>query len=147
MMKELVRGLFVSGQVEPAQLAEVRAAGVCSLVCNRPDGEAPDQPAFAEIAHQAQLLGMQAHYFPVTAGMTEDQAARFRQLLESLPAPVLAYCRSGLRAATLWALSHAGELGGEAVIQATREAGHDLTPHAQRLARIEASGAGGSQDD
>lgn len=146
MMKELVDGLFVSGQVGPAQLDAVRAAGVRSLVCNRPDGEAPDQPAFAQIAHQAQLLGMQAHYLPVTAAMTEEQAAQFRQLLESLPGPVLAYCRSGLRSATLWALSHASELGAQAVIRAAREAGYDLTPHGPRLAGIELGSAGGRQD-
>lgn len=135
-MHELAPGLLVAAQLEPAQLAAARAAGVRSLVCNRPDGEAPDQPPFAQIAHAAQQLGMQAHYLPVTSSVSDDQALRFRHLLDSLPGPVLAYCRSGMRSTTLWALSHVQQLGVPAVTAAAQRAGYDLAPLAPRLSQL-----------
>lgn len=135
-MNELAPGLLVAAQVEPAELAGVRAAGVRSLICNRPDGEAPDQPPFADIADAAQQLGMQARYLPVTSAVTDDQARRFGELLDALPGPVLAYCRSGMRSTTLWALSHASQLGAPAVAAAAQRAGYNLAPLAPRLAQL-----------
>ena len=37
--------LTVSAQIEIEELAELKANGVTSLVCNRPDGESQDQVA------------------------------------------------------------------------------------------------------
>ena len=39
----------VSGQINVDEVATLAAQGVRSLICNRPDGEAPDQPNVAEI--------------------------------------------------------------------------------------------------
>ena len=42
--------LTVSAQVEIEELAELKANGVTTLVCNRPDGESQDQVAFEAIS-------------------------------------------------------------------------------------------------
>jgi uncharacterized protein (TIGR01244 family) len=36
----------VAGQISAQDLDAIKAAGFKSIVCHRPDGEAPDQPSF-----------------------------------------------------------------------------------------------------
>ena len=110
-IRRLSDAVAVAGQVRPADLADIVGAGYRSLVCNRPDGEAPDQPAYREVAEAAGRLGLEVRYLPVVSGrMSAEDATAFAGLLRELPAPVLAYCRSGARSGQLWAL--AAEIGG-----------------------------------
>lgn len=96
----------VSEQIAPSDLAYLAAQGFSAVICNRPDGEGPGQPAFAEVAVAARAAGMEAAYLPVQPGMFgELEAAAFAELLAKLPTPVLGYCRSGARAQNLWAMS------------------------------------------
>jgi sulfide:quinone oxidoreductase len=94
----------VAGQISAGDLPAIAQAGFKSIICNRPDGEGgAAQPAFASVEQAAQSQGLQARYLPVISGqMTAEQVAAMAQLLAELPAPVLAYCRSGARSAALW---------------------------------------------
>ncbi len=104
--KRLTADLSVSPQITVDDVPMLKAEGFRAIICNRPDGEAEDQPRFAEIADAAQKVGIKALYLPVVAGSMADADARaFRQALTDLPGPVLAYCRSGARSANLWTLS------------------------------------------
>lgn len=94
----------VAGQLAAGDLPAIAQAGFKSIICNRPDGEGgPAQVAFAEVERAAQALGLQARYLPVISGqITPEQVAAMAGLLKDLPAPVLAYCRSGARSTSLW---------------------------------------------
>ena len=48
-------------------------------------------------------------------------------LWPDLPKPVLAYCRSGTRSITLWALSQRNSVDREVLVAAARNAGYDLS--------------------
>jgi sulfide:quinone oxidoreductase len=97
----------VAGQITPDDVSAIARAGFKSIICNRPDGEAgPDQPSSASIAQAAEVAGLKAQYLPVIAGqITPDHGAAMARLLAELPAPVLAYCRSGARSTSLWQLA------------------------------------------
>lgn len=102
-LRELAEGMFVGPQIAAEDIAALKRAGVRSLICNRPDGEAADQPGHAVIAAAARAAGMELRYIPVVAGaMTPDDVQAFQAALRELPAPVLAYCRSGARSSALW---------------------------------------------
>ena len=109
---ELIRaapGLFTGPQVEPHDMAELAARGIRGIICNRPDGEGEDQPLYAEIEKAARAHGIDTRYVPVTPGqMTEADVAAFGAALDALPGPVLAFCRTGARAAALWS-RHSGQ--------------------------------------
>ncbi|MFT4782644.1 MAG: sulfide:quinone oxidoreductase [Paracoccaceae bacterium] len=106
--KSLTRGLSVGSQVTVADLPALKQAGFRAIICNRPDGEEADQPTFEEVSRAAQDLGLETLYLPVVAGRVSDkEAAAFGAALTTLPGPVLAFCRSGLRTTTLWSLSEA----------------------------------------
>jgi sulfide:quinone oxidoreductase len=134
-IKQLTPQLSVMAQIAPGDMPAVAALGFKSIVCNRPDGEdGASQPAFAEIEALAHQLGMQAFHQPVVSGGVQDaQGQEFAKILQALPAPVLAYCRSGTRCTTLWALSQKGLQPAERIIETAARAGYDLSGLSHRL--------------
>ena len=105
-IKKITNGLSVSPQILPDDMPAIAEAGFKSVICNRPDAEGPDQPGHDEIQAAAEAQGMSFRFLPVTPGMVTDETAEaFGTALTELPGPVLAYCRTGTRSATLWSLS------------------------------------------
>jgi uncharacterized protein (TIGR01244 family) len=94
----------VAPQLEPGAMAEAAAAGFRSVVNNRPDHEGgPDQPTSAQMQAAAEAAGLVYRYLPVDgAWQTPEQIAEFARLLEDLPRPILAFCRSGGRSTRLF---------------------------------------------
>lgn len=94
----------VAPQLAPDDMRAVADAGYKSVIINRPDGEGgDDQPASADVITAARAAGLAVEYQPVISGaLTSDDVVRFRALLDTLPAPVLAYCRSGGRCTQLF---------------------------------------------
>ena len=106
--KQVSDTLAVGPQITRSDILALKAAGFRSIVCHRPDGESADQPLFREIAEAAAKEGLEIRHQPVVAGrITPEDATRFIALLEELPAPTLAYCRSGARCTSLWSLGQA----------------------------------------
>lgn len=126
--------LSVSPQITPHDIAAIAAAGFRSVICTRPDGEAADQPSAATVEAAAQEAGLSFRSIPVMAGaIGEADIARFRQALDALPGPVLGYCRTGTRAAMLWALVKVGERPAAELLGAAAKAGYDLGALRSRL--------------
>lgn len=133
-MKTLTKDLSVSEQIMPTDLQAIKDAGVRAIICNRPDGEGSDQPTFAEIANAAKELGIEAAYLPVVSGkVSDDDAAAFDKALSDLPGPVLAYCRTGTRSATLWSLSQSGKRSLADILAATKAVGYDMGGVVRRI--------------
>ena len=51
--KELTAELSVGQQIQLEDLQTLADLGFRSIVCNRPDGEGPDQPTFEQISKAA----------------------------------------------------------------------------------------------
>ena len=135
-IKLLTPVLSVAGQISTADLLAIANAGFKSIVCNRPDGEGADQAGFKEIEQAAQAAGLHTRYLPVETGqVTDEQGAAFGQLIDELPKPVLAYCRSGMRCTTLWALANADQRPLPEIIETAARAGYDLKGLVHRLER------------
>ena len=96
----------VTGQITPADIPALAEAGFRAIVCARPDGESPTQPAFHLVAEAAHAAGMEALHLPVAPGqVTSGHGEALARLLADLPHPVLAYCGSGARASMMWRLA------------------------------------------
>ena len=133
--KVISADLSVSPQIAPEDVAEARDKGFRAIICNRPDGEGPDQPTFQEIEAAAQAVGMEARYIPISGGMvSDDDVAAFETALQELPGPVLAYCRTGTRSATLWSLAQAHSMSLPQILSATGAAGYDMAGVVRRIA-------------
>lgn len=128
-LKQLTPELKVAGQIRPEDMAAIAASGVRSLICNRPDAEAADQPATAAIIEAAEKLGLVFRNIPFTAGrQTPQDVAAFAAALEELPKPVLAYCRSGMRSTSIWAMSQAATTPVSSLVRTAAQAGYDIQP-------------------
>lgn len=127
--------LSVSPQILVDDLQSLADHGFRSVICNRPDGEGADQPVFREFEQTAAELGLQTRYVPVTAGkVNDDDVEAFAAAMRELPKPVLAFCRTGTRSATLWSLSQAGQRPLAEILAATKAAGYDMAGVARRIA-------------
>jgi len=100
-----------AGQLSIDDVAEAAAAGFRSIVNNRPDFEGgPSQPTSQAMQQAADAAGLSYAYLPVqSAFQTPAEQARMHELLQSLPKPVLGFCRSGTRTGSLFRA--AGALG------------------------------------
>ncbi len=133
--KTLTDDLSVATQILPGDVVQLAAMGFKSIISNRPDGEGADQPSFSEIEREAKANGLTARYLPVESGKVSDSdAAAFGTALAEMPKPILAYCRTGTRSTTLWALSEAGHRPMADILLKAREAGYDMSGVASRIA-------------
>jgi sulfide:quinone oxidoreductase len=130
----------VAPQIVAGDVPRLAAEGFRSIVCNRPDGEGADQPGFAEIAAACRDAGLEAVYLPVVSSpvvggkVSDEDAGAFAAVLDRLPKPTLAYCRTGTRSVTLWSLSEAAR--GRPMVEilaATKAAGYDMQGVVRRI--------------
>jgi uncharacterized protein (TIGR01244 family) len=130
----LDEGAFVAGQIAPEDITGIAAAGVRTIVNNRPDGEQAGQPDARQIEEAAQASGLEYRFIPVAGGISNAQIGAMAEILGNASAPVLAFCRSGTRSTFLWALarSRLGDDPDEIVAKADA-AGFDLAPIAAFL--------------
>jgi len=139
-IKYIAPDLSVSDQIQPQDVGLAATQGFRSIIINRPDGEASDQPAWAAIAEAAARHGLEVRYLPVVSGNVTDSDVRsFHDALHELPAPTLAFCRTGTRSMTFWALTQAGHLSTDAILKTARGAGYDLSGLSGRLAAKDAA--------
>ncbi|HZX26016.1 MAG TPA: TIGR01244 family sulfur transferase [Telluria sp.] len=134
-IRQLTSELSVAPQIQPADLAALKEAGFRAIICNRPDGEGADQPLFAEIGEAARAAGLETCYLPAESGkVTDEQGRQFGAACAALPKPVLAFCRTGMRSTTMWALSQAGTMPLPWILDAAARAGYDLKGVVRRIA-------------
>jgi sulfide:quinone oxidoreductase len=77
---------------------------------------------------------MEFVHVPVVPGkLGNAEVEAFTAAMEDAPRPVVGFCKSGMRATSLWALSQAGRCDPDQVIAACAEAGYDLSPLRPRL--------------
>ena len=132
--KALTPSLSVSPQLSEADLAEAARDGFRAIIDNRPDGEEPGQPSAAEMQALAASHGMGFAHVPTVGGKISDEdVALMAHALSRLDGPVLAYCRTGTRSTTLWALSQVGAQPAEVLIATAAGAGYDLSALRPRL--------------
>ena len=125
--RKIAPDLSVAAQITPQDVGIAAAKGFRSIIINRPDGEENDQPQRREIEEAAERSGLKVKYLPVVSGnITDGDVQSFADAMQALPAPVLAYCRTGTRSTTLWALSQAGHLSTDAILRTAKDAGYDL---------------------
>jgi len=135
-LKRINDHVSVSGQIRPEDVATLKSLGFATIVNNRPDGEAADQPDGAEIAAAAQAAGLAYHAIPLgREGVNPDLVERTRAVIEGSDGPVFCFCRSGTRSTTLWALSQAGQADAKDIIAQAAEAGYDMSHLAGYLGR------------
>lgn len=106
-LRPLTDEVCVAPQLPPEAMAEVARAGFRSVINNRPDFEGgPEQPTSSAIEAAARAAGLEYRHLPVAPGyQSPEEAAAFATLLQELPKPVLAFCRTGTRSTKLFVMA------------------------------------------
>ncbi|UWQ17931.1 bifunctional protein tyrosine phosphatase family protein/NAD(P)/FAD-dependent oxidoreductase [Jannaschia sp. M317] len=134
-IRKITERVSVAPQINPRDMAEIATAGYRAIICNRPDGEGADQPSFEEIEIAARAAGLEARYVPVQTGMVKDEdVIAFGDALAEVQRPVLAYCRTGTRSATLWSFCESRKRPMAEILSRTKAAGYDMNGVARRIA-------------
>lgn len=124
---QLTETLSVAAQVTPQDIPNIAAQGFSTVVCNRPDGEVPDQASMDAIeaaCNDANLLFVR---YPVDAlNFPGPDLEGLGELFDDAGQRVLAYCRTGTRCANLWVATRSEEER-QAAIQVARDIGFDLS--------------------
>ena len=112
----------VAPQITVEDVATLADQGFTHVICNRPAFESAPEDGPDAIKAAAQDAGL---------GWTENPLISGQLTLEHVEAQkvsgkVLAYCASGTRSAMLWALSQAGEMETDAIMDALEKAGYPL---------------------
>ena len=133
--------LSVSAQIQAADIAEIAKQGFKAIINNRPDKESDDQPLSRVLAEESKRHNVAYYEMPVVAGnLCEADVKAFTDAMSDIRGPVLAFCRTGTRSATLWALYAAERLDVDAVLKSTRAAGYELDALRPRLQEVAAIG-------
>lgn len=118
----------IGPQIAPGDFEALREAGFKSVINARPDDEPGEYLSSRDAIRQAEAVGLGYVHCP-TENHSIFEAANadcFEQAMATLPKPVFAHCKSGTRAAILWALVVARHREVEDVIATLRAAGQDL---------------------
>lgn len=128
--KPVTPDFAVAAQLEAADMARAAAEGYRTVISNRPDGEAPGQASGNEMRAAAEAAGLIFKHIPFS-GLPPAPAVVMEtaQALDEANGPVLAYCRSGTRSITAWALAQAlaGGHTPDEIIALAQKAGYDLS--------------------
>jgi sulfide:quinone oxidoreductase len=106
-IKQQSTKVSTTGQITLDDLAQIRASGFLTIIINRPDAEAAGlHVQSACVRRAAAEHGMTVVYLPVIPNAISDgQVKAFAEAVATASGPVLAYCATGNRAATLAARS------------------------------------------
>ena len=124
---KLSESLSVAAQITPQDVPNIAAQGFTTVVCNRPDGEVPDQASMDEIEAACNAAGLLFVRYPINAmNFPGADLDGLGELFDDPSQSVLAYCRTGTRCANLWVATRSDEDMPEA-IKVARGIGFDLS--------------------
>ncbi|MGI9247544.1 MAG: beta-lactamase hydrolase domain-containing protein, partial [Woeseiaceae bacterium] len=87
---EMAPDVYVTGQLFEQDLKLIAKQDVRSIMDNRPDDDAKEQPLSVDLAKVAEALGMTFVHFPVDPGPINAQAAgAFAKACDELERPLL----------------------------------------------------------
>jgi sulfide:quinone oxidoreductase len=134
-LQSLTPDFAVAGQLAAADFAHLARQGFRSVISNRPDAEQPDQLSAAQSQALAEASGLQFAHLPVAVHdvLEPHVAEAARRAWATLPAPILAYCRSGTRAAIVWASAASATRPVAGVMEILAKAGFDIPEIADDL--------------
>jgi len=125
-LQNLNQNIYIADQIDLSDLEEFNRLGIKTVVNNRPDQEI-NAPQSAQVAQRSKELGLNYHYLPIMPGeyLVENISA-LTNILATINSPLVAYCRTGNRSTTLWALCQKEMLGMDEVIKKAKIIGFNI---------------------
>ncbi len=127
-IRQITPTYFVAPQIDPGDMNAIAAAGITTVICNRPDEEVPPPFQADALEAAAQAAGLVFYRLPLThQTMTPPNVAAHMDHINASKGPVLAYCASGTRSTIVWCLGQAGEMATDDILSAAQAGGYELS--------------------
>lgn len=127
-IRQITPRYSVSPQISVEDVPAIKAAGITTVICNRPDAEVPPSHQAETLRKAVEAEGLTFKVLPLThQTMTPDNVAAQNDMVTEAEGPVLAYCASGTRCTVIWALSQAREMPVDDILATAQKAGYDLS--------------------
>jgi uncharacterized protein (TIGR01244 family) len=124
-IRQVTEQFAVAPQIALEDFTEIAGLGYTHVINNRPDGEAADQPDSGDAEAAAKAAGLTYVHAPFVGQPTADAV----KAVMASKGKTLAYCRSGTRSVTAWAMAQAtNNAPADQIIQAAANAGYNLGP-------------------
>lgn len=105
LMRYLCNNYAVHGQIYPSELKAIQQQGFTVIINHRPDGEMLGQPTSADLAHEAEQLGLFYYHIPILPNqpIRDDDLQALKKIREH-HGDILyfAFCGSGMRASKMY---------------------------------------------
>ncbi len=102
-IREIDQHFSIAEQVYLADLGTLAELGYTDVVCNRPDGEDPGQPSFAELEMEAASHGLKLHFLAIDGpNIDPGHIHGLRQVLDEASGKTVGFCRTGNRSLLLY---------------------------------------------
>ena len=128
---------YVGPQIFAANMDDLKRLGIGTIIVARPEGETDDQPSISDIRKAANEFGIAVHQIPaLPSNITDGDVRAYCAITSGTDHPVFTYCRSGMRATSLWALC-AAQHGADPdeILRTAKDANFDLTTLASRFVK------------
>ncbi|MEM0947310.1 MAG: TIGR01244 family sulfur transferase [Pseudomonadota bacterium] len=128
-IRQITPDFAAAPQIEPSEMSVLAEQGFSTVINNRPDVEIPPPLHAEQMRAAAEAVGLRYVENPAdTRSMSLETVRAQLAAIDASPGPVLAYCASGTRSTILWALSMAGRMPTDEIIDAAATGGYDLAP-------------------
>jgi uncharacterized protein (TIGR01244 family) len=127
--RRVTSDFWVSPQIAAEDMAAAAAAGVRTVINNRPDHEQPGQPSADELRQAAEAAGLAYVELPIRGAPDMAAVQAMDTAIAQAQAPALAFCASGTRSILCWSqmMVTRGEKPSTEVVALARNAGYDLS--------------------
>ena len=104
-IKKLSHCFSVVPQISVLNVQDLADRGFTTIICTRPDGEVSTGETSQEMRQAAVTAEVSFHYLPMVPGEVDPKHVEaLRKILRDESGLVVGYCRTGARAAKLWAM-------------------------------------------
>jgi len=116
-IKQIEENFTISEQIKLEDLKILAKMGTKILICNRPEGEEPNQLTNAEIITEAETHGIKFVHIPSPGReIPQESLTLFVKTFKESNDKIHAYCRTGTRSSIFWGLTKALEKDPKTVI-------------------------------
>jgi len=99
----LDKDFSITQQLRHEDVHTLAGKGYKTIINNRPDFEQPGQPLSDDLHAESLKAGLKYHHIPIVPGRaTQLDLENFRKALSESDGPVLAFCKSGMRAKAMY---------------------------------------------
>ncbi|PHS18642.1 MAG: TIGR01244 family phosphatase [Kangiella sp.] len=104
-IKHIEENFTISEQIALEDIKSLSEMGVKTLICNRPEGEEPNQITNEQIIKEANLFDIEFVHIPSPGReIPQDSLNLFIKTLTENNNKTHAYCRTGTRSSIFWEL-------------------------------------------